>query len=87
MTHFDHSSADRLLEMASPATAAPVFANAATPEQAAALYDEQTRQAAALGGNFAALPALSARSLDDITRAGDCKLARSRIKLAPPPQD
>jgi len=95
MTHFDTNCAGSALDgTAAPVAATPGFANAATPEQAAALYDEQARKAAvieaALGGldgNVAALPALSVRSLDDITRGGDWKLARSRIKLAEPSDD
>jgi hypothetical protein len=92
MTHFDYSSADRALDgTAAPVAGTPGFAMAATPEQAAALYDEQVRKAAAieaalaaLDGNVAALPTMSVRSLDEITRGGDWKLARSRVEPAEP---
>lgn len=93
MTHFDYSGADSALD-GTVAPAAGVFANAATPEQAAALYDEQARQAAVieaalsgLNGNIAALPTMSVRSLEEITRGSVWKLARSRIKPAEPADD
>lgn len=94
MTRTDSTSLEGIPDGVAAPRAAPVFANAATPEQAAALYDEQKRKAAAMeaalgafDGNFAALPTMSVRSLDDMTRGGDWKLARSCIKLAEPSQD
>lgn len=64
MTRFDSTRPDRGQDD---------FSNAATPEQAAALYDEQARKAAAIeaaldGMGFAALPAMSVRSLDAMTQ-------------------
>jgi hypothetical protein len=83
MTRIDSNSPDRIQD----GTVAPSFALAATPEQAAALYDEQARKAAAMeaaldGMGIAALPAMSVRSLDDMVRGSDWKLARARMKLA-----
>lgn len=73
-----------------PADAAAVK-QAATPEQAAALFEEQARQAAALEaaigglngmGSIVGLPAMSVMSLDQMTRPSELKLARSRMKPA-----
>ncbi|MBY0237762.1 MAG: hypothetical protein K2X55_00460 [Burkholderiaceae bacterium] len=95
MTHLDtrraDSASDCTAASVAPVANAPVFANAATPEQAAALYDEQARKAAVIdaaletmGGDAAALPAMSVRSLDEMTRGGDWTLPRARIKLRQP---
>lgn len=89
MTRFDRTTTDSMQDATVPPGVAQVFANAATPEQAAALYDEQARKAAALeaaldGMGFAALPAMSVRSLDAMAQGNDWKLARSRMKPAGP---
>lgn len=85
------SASDCTATSVAPVAKAPVFANAATPEQAAALYDEQARKAAVIeaaletmGGDAAALPTMSVRSLDQMTRGSDWKLPRARIKLTQP---
>lgn len=92
MTPIDSATVDYLQDGLTPPGAASACAAAATPEQAAALYDEQARKAAAieaaldasLGAGFAALPTMSVRSLDAMTKGSDWKLARSRIKPAEP---
>lgn len=95
MTRNDSAALDRLKEGLALPGAASACAAAATPEQAAALYDEQARKAAAMeaalearmGMGFAALPAMSVRSLDAVAKGSDWKLARSRIKLAEPSEE
>lgn len=93
MTRLDRITTDSTQEVMVPSAAAQAFANAATPEQAAALYDEQARKAAAMEaaldgmvglGYAAALPTMSVRSLDAMTQGNDWKLARSRVKPAEP---
>ncbi|GAB2856582.1 hypothetical protein GCM10027277_26210 [Pseudoduganella ginsengisoli] len=91
MTRIDSATLTHAQDGTVPSGSAPSFAHAATPEQAAALYDEQARKAAAVeaaldGMGFAALPAMSVRSLDAMTQGNDVKLARSRIKQAEPPK-
>ena len=71
MTRFDSPRPDHMQD---------AFSTAATPEQAAALYDEQARKAAAIeaaldGMGFAALPAMSVRSLDAMTQGARPALA------------
>lgn len=92
MMHSDTRRADSASDGTEALLAdAPAFANAATPEQAAALYDEQARKAAlidaalgTLNGAAAALPTMSVRSLDQMMRGSDWKLPRERIKLERP---
>ena len=98
MSRIDNTSPAYSLDETAPPGAASACAAAATPEQAAALYDEQARKAAAIeaalngmgmgtGMGFAALPAMSVRSLDAMTNGHDWKLARARIKLAEPSEE
>ena len=89
MTRIAPATPERLQEGTVPPGAAPAFANAATPEQAAALYDEQARKAAAVeaaldGMGLVTLPPMSVRSLGDMAQGNDWKLARTRMKLAEP---
>ncbi len=91
MTRIDYTTLG-LQDGKTPPGAAPAVAHAATPEQAAALYDEQARKAAAVeaaldGMGFAVLPTMSVRSLDAMTQGHDWNLARARMKAAEPSDD
>ena len=91
MTRIDHTTLSAQ-EGKAPPGAAPAVAHAATPEQAAALYDEQARKAAAVeaaldGMGFAVLPTMSVRSLDAMTEGPGLKRAPARIQPSEPSGD